>query len=172
MTPEELLAAYAIEPSILRGSEKVVRYFTYGSNMSLAQITDRMPTAKFVGIGRLPGYRLVFGTTGTISRNSVATILRDPGSEVWGGVAEVSEHDLNRMDFYEGVRQGEYARIEVNVERASGAQEEIPTYCSLRKVFEGLPSREYLKRLQDGAEELKLPDHYLKFLHSLKHADQ
>jgi gamma-glutamylcyclotransferase (GGCT)/AIG2-like uncharacterized protein YtfP len=173
VTPEELLSAHGISHSILRGSEKVVRYFTYGSNMSLTQITDRMPTARFVGTGRLPGYRLVFGTTGTIFRDSVATIYPDQNSEVWGGIAEVSEHDLNRMDFYEGVQQGEYARIKVNVESASsGMLEQLPTYCSQRRVREGRPSPEYLGRLLSGALELGLPNHYLEFLQSLKHSDE
>jgi hypothetical protein len=53
-----------------------MRYFAYGSNMLLAWIGSRVPSAKRAGIGQMPGHALRFhklGRDGSSKCNALAS---------------------------------------------------------------------------------------------------
>ena len=69
-------------------------YFAYGSNMNLAQMANRCPTAKAVGASQLPNYLLIF--------NKYATVIPSNGGATPGAVWEIDDDAEKALDFYEG----------------------------------------------------------------------
>jgi gamma-glutamylcyclotransferase (GGCT)/AIG2-like uncharacterized protein YtfP len=69
-------------------------YFGYGSNMNHSQMSQRCPTAKFVGAYYLRGWQLAFGHH--------ATIIPQRGHVVAGAMWEITIDDLVALDTYEG----------------------------------------------------------------------
>lgn len=69
-------------------------YVAYGSNMNLEQMSERCPTAKLVGVGEIPGYRLQF--------NGVATIVPEAGGSVPALIWSIRTTDEDHLDIYEG----------------------------------------------------------------------
>ena len=69
-------------------------YIAYGSNLNLAQMKKRCPTAKVVGTAIMRNWKLVF--------RSVATIERCKGFTVPVAVWEIQPKDEKALDIYEG----------------------------------------------------------------------
>jgi len=74
-------------------------YAAYGSNLNRAQMPDRCPTAKVVGVGAIDDFRLLFRG----SRESVVATVEP----CWGGsvpvlVWEITAEDEAALDRYEG----------------------------------------------------------------------
>src|SRR6516165_8294753 len=77
--------------------------FAYGSNMDPAQMRERCPESDlwwFIAEAR--DWKLYFPRKSNQRRGGVGSITKQVGSSVWGVVFAVSEHDLARLDRYEG----------------------------------------------------------------------
>jgi len=74
-------------------------YIAYGSNMNLAQMANRCPTAAVVGGSELRGYRLLFRGG---HANAVATVEPHKGGSVPVVVWEITPADEAALDRYEG----------------------------------------------------------------------
>ena len=74
-------------------------YLAYGSNLSVAQMLHRCPSAVYVGYSDLPGYRLLFRGSQT---GSYLTIERMKKRTVPVLVWKVSDEDEAALDLYEG----------------------------------------------------------------------
>lgn len=73
-------------------------YAAYGSNLHLEQMAQRCPSASPVGIGFLPGYRLLFrGKPGTAFLTVEAMDGRHVPILLW----EVFPDDVKALDLYE-----------------------------------------------------------------------
>ena len=93
-------------------ANQVSLYFTYGSNLHIAQMAERCPDSCFVGRGTLTGYRW------QINQRGVANIVESSRHDkVRGLVFEVTRADVRALDRFEGVRSGAYSRenLEVHV---------------------------------------------------------
>ena len=75
-------------------SQKEILYIAYGSNLNLAQMAGRCPTAEVVGKAVLRGWRLAF--------RGVATIERRIGYTVPVLVWKLQPEDEQSLDRYEG----------------------------------------------------------------------
>jgi len=74
-------------------------YAAYGSNLNLAQMADRCPTAKVVGKSQIGEHRLLFrGANGS----AVATVEPWPGGSVPVLIWELTPADEAELDHYEG----------------------------------------------------------------------
>lgn len=82
--------------------EKRFNYFAYGSNMNEQRMLERCPGARLVGKATLAGYRLV--------ERLYADVEPLSGKVVEGVLWTVTESDVYRLDGYEGVEHGIYAR--------------------------------------------------------------
>ncbi len=78
-------------------------YFAYGSNMDWAQMRERCPSARFVGVARLPDHRLAFTRESVHWGSGVADALRESGRKLWGVVYEITDSDVGRLDRSEGL---------------------------------------------------------------------
>ena len=78
-------------------------YFAFGSNMRVSQMSARCPHSRYEGTARLQGWRW------QINERGVANI-ESANSVVEGLVYSVDPSDVQKLDRYEGVGSGFYAR--------------------------------------------------------------
>lgn len=141
----------------LSESNNLQPYFAYGSNMSTAQMAQRCPGARAIGIGTITGWRFLINARG------VATIAPCDGSVVWGVLWECSPAHLETLDGFEGVAAGRYRRDYFAIETGSAPLERVLAYVE-PDYLEGPPRAGYLERVLTGAREFALPDDYIAAL--------
>ena len=90
---------------------KRVRYFAYGSNLSIAQMRARCPSAVREAKATLPGYRLVFSGYSHGWNSPVASLVRDRRSVVPGLLYTLSADDLLVLDRFEGQSYERVSRL-------------------------------------------------------------
>ena len=91
-----------------------MNYFAYASNLKKQQMKERAPESKPLFTTTLPNYKLVFSGWSRQWRGGSATIMHSRGDKVLGGVYEVSEQDLRRLDRYEDCPRS-YSRLNASV---------------------------------------------------------
>lgn len=126
-----------------------MKYFAYGSNLSARQMQQRCPGAKRLYTARLPHYRLVFTAGSRGSKGGTATILRQQGGQVAGGVYELDERCRLALDRHEGY-PAVYDRMNVIVFNDLGDAVEAFTYFKQGRGVEAAPAPDYLKLIQEG----------------------
>ncbi|XP_067417920.1 gamma-glutamylcyclotransferase isoform X3 [Emydura macquarii macquarii] len=123
-------------------------YFAYGSNLLRERIQMQNPSAVFFAVANLQDFKLVFGShQGRPSSNwhgSTATIVQSPGDEVWGIVWKMNTSNLNSLDKQEGVEDGIYVPIEVNIHTQEGKVLTCRSY-QMNDCVCDLPSPHYKK---------------------------
>jgi gamma-glutamylcyclotransferase (GGCT)/AIG2-like uncharacterized protein YtfP len=152
-------------------------YFAYGSNMLLDQMRERCPSAAFVCIAFLKGYRLAFRRTakGKWKGYGVADVVAQPGQVVWGAVFQIEERDVGALDRSEGYRpdreENAYRRVEVRVSRNGDSEPPLTAFTyvvSTREEPNPLPHPDYLARIIAGAKSWNLPEDYVLGLEKIE----
>lgn len=135
-------------------------YFAYGSNMNHQQLLkERAPGARFIGPAMLSGYWLVFDGYSSLWGGPVANVIPSPGDEVWGGLFELGEEDLQKLDQCEGCPRY-YSRREVTIQRPG--REKVTAWIYQRPAqAPGVPSRRYLGQILQGARDCHVPGDYI-----------
>ena len=136
-------------------------YFAYGSNLKLARLRGRVPSAQVVTTARLHGYRLALDKRGS-DGSGKANLCREPGSRVWGVVYGFGLQDWAALDACEPG----YERIAVGVE-AGERRLRAETYVALRLTREPVAFDWYKRLILEGAREHGLPDEWLERLERL-----
>ena len=120
-------------------------YIAYGSNLNLAQMAGRCPTAEAVKPACLHNFRLMFRGKGT----AVATIEKHKGSRVPVLVWRLQPGDERSLDAYEGyphLYRKEILRMTIDGRRISAMvyimNEALHPY--------GTPSRSYFETIRQG----------------------
>jgi cation transport regulator ChaC len=134
-------------------------YFAYGSNLDRGTFLGRrrmQPLATAIGV--LRDYELRFDLPVGPGERGVANVAPQPGDEVWGALYRLSHADAVRLDATEGVGNGVYRRIDVEVLTPAGERVAAFTYRSEFSRPGRKPSRRYLGLLLTGARELTLPE--------------
>lgn len=129
-------------------------YFAYGSNIWAEQMDDRCPNHRLVGVGVLKGYRWI------ISSRGYANIVESSSDVVLGVVYEISDSDEMNLDRYEGVGSGSYRKELLHVE-VDGSHRTCLVYIDPIEE-EGLPKAEYIRRINSGIKDAKLPPEYVE----------
>lgn len=127
-------------------------YFAYGSNLSRKQMLQRCPDSKPAFPATLPNYKLAFVGWSRQWRGGVATVIHSRGDRVRGGVYDITEQCLRRLDRYEGYPT-DYARFKVIVFTELDEAVEAITYAKAGQVKEGQPSKDYLALMQEGYKD-------------------
>ncbi len=140
-----------------------IKYFAYGSNLSLDQMKKRCPGHKLIGRARLAGYRIGFTFYSPGWNCGTADIIKDESAEVWGLLYTITVKDLKSLDDYEGVPTA-YRRLRVTVEAESGPVEDVVTYEVVTKQDFVRPSFEYMSIILSAARAYGFPDSYLNRL--------
>ena len=152
-------------------------YFAYGSNMNWQQMKERCPSARFVSIALLRGYKLAF-TRKSIKRGcGVADIVREPGNKVWGVVYDLSRLDVEKLDQSEGYRMGQqensYWRRKCQVLQDGDERQLLTvfTYFGVPQLAPPGPNTEYKGLIVSGARYWNLPDDYVRNLEAIEVAN-
>ncbi len=142
-------------------------YFAYGSNMSVARLQQRTPSAIPVGICSLAGHQLRFhkrGRDGSAKCDAYAT-----GGQkdlTWGRLYTLDVAEKPLLDQVEGLGYGyEQKIIELELD---GRQIDACTYVAT-DVDDGLqPFHWYKHHVLVGAREAGLADEYLTMIENVE----
>ncbi len=143
-------------------------YFAYGSNLLEDQKKERTGDIRKAIKCYLPGYKFVFNKRGSCGE-IYANILPDDNEKVWGVIYLCNPEAIKEMDVSEGVAKGHYHHIDVEVITDDGEKVSAMTYeaGSDYIVLDGKPSKEYLKKIIEGAENHGLPEDYIQYIENI-----
>ncbi|CUX02034.1 MULTISPECIES: gamma-glutamylcyclotransferase family protein [Rhizobium/Agrobacterium group] len=147
-------------------------YFAYGSNMDPAQMMERCPDAKFVGLGYLADHVLCFPRRSKKRGCGVSSLAPQNDHDTWGVVWELTDRDFALLDENEGYRQDReplanaYNRVTVTIS-LDGVAMDAETYIASPQEGSHLPNLAYLTHLRNGAAHHGLPETYRVYLASL-----
>ncbi len=120
-------------------------YIAYGSNLNLAQMAARCPSARVYAQGVLNNWKLVYRGAMT---NSHATIERKSGSTVPVLLWEIQPSDEYRLDIYEGYPRYYFKKnIMVDIE---GRKKKAMVYIMDERQLPGRPSASYVRTILQG----------------------
>jgi gamma-glutamylcyclotransferase len=148
-------------------SKKTQLYFCYGDEMNGELIRSICDNPVFVGIARLPDYRLVFVGHSKKWDGADEALVNSPGSEVWGVVYQLGLTDGDSLDLGKDIRlngTGQRFHYPADVFASDGSSCSILFYQKAELGEPKMPSREYLDFIVAGAVERGLPPSYVKEL--------
>ncbi len=148
-------------------------YFAFGANMHDSAFRERRGMRPIEWRpGRVKGYRLRFNLEGRPrGKAAPANISSDRAAEVWGVLYKITRADLIRLDRTEGVPGRRYRHLWLDAEDQNGSLLRAVTYIADGNDEDGRPSLRYITLLRDGARTHRLPENYLRFLDSVRHAE-
>ncbi len=141
-----------------------MKYFAYGSNMSLARLQARVPSAKKLGSYFLTGHTLRFhkiGKDGSAKCDALATTKAN--DIIYGVLFEIAEADKPILDFAEDLGHG-YQEKQVYVENERGQRHQAFVYYAILVASDIKPYDWYLRHVLVGAKENALPVQYINKL--------
>jgi gamma-glutamylcyclotransferase (GGCT)/AIG2-like uncharacterized protein YtfP len=143
------------------------KYFAYGSNLDLSQMKRRCPSSELLSKGSLPNYRIDFNRYSSGWGGGVADVVTAQGSEVWGLVFELSDADLERLDWYEGCykdRTSLYERWKAVIHTPEGQMHDVWVYTVVERQEFVEPTPEYLQIIKNAAVRWDFPEAYRQAL--------
>ena len=90
---------------------------------------------------------------------------------MWGVLYKITRRDLLHLDSTEGVPGRRYRPIWLEAKDIDGHALTAVTYIAQGKETDCNPSFRYITVLRDGARAHGLPEHWVRFLESVKHAE-
>ncbi|MCL6508076.1 MAG: gamma-glutamylcyclotransferase [Bryobacteraceae bacterium] len=138
--------------------------------MDRGQMRDRCPSARFVGVAKLPDHKLAFTRKSQRRKCGVADAVREPGSSVWGVVWEIDERDLGKLDRAEGYspnrdeKDNSYRREQRHVFLDGDENQPLvaEVYFANHELEPPLPNQEYKDLIVNGARYWRLPEDYIR----------
>ncbi len=126
-------------------------YIAYGSNLNIAQMRWRCPTARIIGTAVLDGWRLLFKGSKT---GAYLTIEQQEGFSVPVAVWEVSSEDELRLDRYEGFPNFYYKKeltIDIKgIKTGKTRHRQVFVYIMHEERPIGIPSNGYVLTCLEG----------------------
>jgi len=149
-----------------------VWYFAYGANMHDSAFRERRGMRPLEWRpGRVRSHRLRFNLEGRPKGKAApANICPDPNAEVWGVLYRITRAGLVHLDATEGVPGRRYRHLWLDAEDINGRPLKAVTYVADGLPSDGNPSLRYLTMLRDGARAHGLPEHWVRFLDEVRHA--
>jgi cation transport regulator ChaC len=153
--------------------EEVVWYFAFGANMHDSAFRERRGMRSLEWrAGRIRGYRLRFNLEGRpVGKAAPANLAPDAQAEVWGVLYRITRAALLHLDATEGVPGRRYRHLWVNAEDIEARPLKVVTYIADGKERDGKPSLRYLTLLREGARAHGLPEHWIRYLDGVRHAE-
>lgn len=122
------------------------------------QMMERAPHSPLAGTGWLVDWRLTFGGEDLGWEGALATIVEEPGSQVFVVLYDVSPRDEAELHRWEGAL-GLYKKIRLRIQTLEGS---VVAQLYVLDAYEGgLPSARYLGVVADAAEAAGAPDDYV-----------
>ncbi|MCB1932628.1 MAG: gamma-glutamylcyclotransferase [Candidatus Accumulibacter sp.] len=151
-------------------SPETVLNFAYGSNMLLARIRERVPSARPLGVAVLRGHRLFWHKAGRDGSGKCDVVeSNDADTAVFGVLYEIARAEKHFLDAAEGLGAG-YDEKRVQLERETSL-----LAASLYQATDIEPSWRpyswYKALVVAGAREHGLPPHYVASLEGVAAID-
>ncbi|MEH6652444.1 MAG: gamma-glutamylcyclotransferase family protein [Motiliproteus sp.] len=146
-----------------------VKYFAYGSNMSLPRLKERVPSAERVGVFALAEHTLKFHKVNKKdgSGKCDAQFTGSPDDVVIGALFEISDNEKVALDKAEGLGYG-YQDKTVQIRDEQGEMIEAVTYYATNIDPSLKPYSWYLFHVVYGAKETGVAASYLSTIESTK----
>ena len=124
-------------------------YAAYGSNLNRFQMKFRCPDAKILTTGVVKDYRLMY--KGSMS-GAYLTIEKEQGCLVPVAIWKISEHDLYRLDMYEGYPKF-YYRKNIVIPCADGKNHRAIIYIMHEDRLLAIPNHYYVDTCEQGYDD-------------------
>ena len=146
-----------------------MRYFAYGSNMSLARLAQRTPSARRIGVAELTGHRLRFHKVGHLDGSGKCDAERTGlvTDRVIGVVYEIDASEKALLDGYEGVGRG-YEVEQASVTFTDGVVCAAFVYIATHTDPAVVPFHWYKLHVMTGARENRLPADYIEMIEQVR----
>jgi hypothetical protein len=95
-------------------------YFAYGDRMNSESMTNAVPAARFVGPGRLDGYRLAFNVFSRSWGGGGANAVPDRTAGLWGVLWEIPDGDMAALEPVNRPDDGTDPELDVEVVGPAG----------------------------------------------------
>ncbi|WP_230208805.1 gamma-glutamylcyclotransferase family protein [Solemya velum gill symbiont] len=151
----------------LHKSYSIMKYFAYGSNMSLARLRGRTPSANRLGIYTLREHSLRFHKISHDGSGKCdAFHTKCPDDFVIGAVFQISLDEKPDLDYAEGLGYG-YEEKLVSIVDADGNSIEALTYYATKIDPDIKTYTWYLNHVLIGAREVGLPNSYIQTIQAI-----
>ncbi|MCK5070874.1 MAG: gamma-glutamylcyclotransferase [Desulfocapsa sp.] len=143
-----------------------MKYFAYGSNMSVKRLQDRVPSAVPIGTFSLLNHKLIFHKHGRDdSAKCDAHHTHDPSDTVLGRLYEIDETEKSTLDHAEGLGNGYDEKI-IRVFNIKYSFKAVTYYATnLNDTLK--PFTWYKQHVLVGAREANLPKEYINNIESI-----
>ncbi len=139
-----------------------MKYFAYGSNMSLTRLRERAPSAVVIGCCTLAGHDLRFHKSGRDGSGKCnAFHSGEVGDVVYGVLFEICPSDKPALDKAEGLGYG-YDEKNVTIRAVDGTIFESFTYIATDTDESLRPFSWYVNHVLVGARAASLPEEYVQ----------
>ncbi|WNC72863.1 gamma-glutamylcyclotransferase family protein [Thalassotalea psychrophila] len=145
-----------------------MKYFAYGSNMSLVRLRERVPSAEKLGLFILEGHQLRFHNTGEDGSGKCDAFQTNSKKDiVIGALFEINKDEKSVLDNAESLGYGYNEKI-VKVKNCSGEIFSAFTYYAIKIDSSLKPFYWYHNHVVIGAKETNVPSHYLAEILSIE----
>ena len=145
-----------------------MKYFAYGSNMSLLRLQQRVPSAQKIGKVTLKNHQLRFNMSGKDGSGKCDSFeTKNSEDAVIGALFEINENEKPILDKAESLGAG-YNQKLVSVQNDLGEVFEALIYCAIRIDPSLKPFSWYLNHVIVGAKETALSVDYLAIIESVE----
>lgn len=139
-----------------------MKYFAYGSNLSLSRLKERAPGAERVSIFSLKEHDLRFHKASKDGSGKCDAFYTGNSDDcVIGSLFEISSYEKKALDKFEGLGDGYEEKI-VIVLSQSGEEVEATTYYATSLDETLKPFSWYKNHVLVGAKESRLPAQYIE----------
>lgn len=139
-----------------------MKYFAYGSNMSVSRLRERTPSAEALGCHALKQHDLRFHKPSIDGSGKCDIFYTGDGSDiVFGALFEISPSEKASLDEAEGLGYGYDEKI-VTILATDGYSLEAMTYVATKFDEHLKPYSWYVNHVLVGASETPLPDEYIQ----------
>ena len=143
-----------------------MNYFAYGSNMSLARLKERVPSAKRIGTFILKNYELRFHMASDDGSGKCdAYQTGNENNVVVGALYHINKNEKPVLDKAESLGVG-YNEKRIKVENDVGEIFDAFMYVAIKIDTSFKPYTWYLNHVITGAIEINLPVQYLNNIQS------
>lgn len=143
-----------------------MKYFAYGSNMSIARLRSRVPNAWRLGVFTLAEHALRFHKRARDGSGKCdAYLTGNPEDSVTGVLFEIPEDEVLGLDKAESLGTG-YFKKKILVENRKKIICKAFVYCANQPYIDPFlePYSWYLYHVVRGAKEAGIPTYYIDFL--------
>lgn len=137
-----------------------MNYFAYGTLMDITVMRGVAPSATFVAVARLDGYRLAFAQCANPAHGG-CTLERAAGAALWGVQYELSAADMAALDLAAGVPEGNWQTLPISVTDGEGRAMASSTYVIPNPSGPHAPPESYVAPIRAGARASGLPASYV-----------